>query len=90
MLAYLDARGTLTLPREICEQIGLKMGGEVEVKLDPDGRVTLAKISAEDWAARHAKLDPDRFKKMVGTLKSDMTTDEIMLELRGERDDLLG
>ena len=86
MQAYVEATGAVTLPREICDQIGLKAGDEVEVGVDAAGHVTLVKIS--DWATRQAKLDPDRFKKVRGILKSDMTTDEIMLELRGERDDL--
>lgn len=86
MHAYVEPTGAVTLPREICDQIGLKAGDEVEVGVDAAGRVTLVKVA--DWATRQARLDPDRFKKMRGTLKSDKTTDEIMLELRGERDDL--
>lgn len=87
MQAYVQFDGTVTIPQEVRDRIGLQAGDEVDVDVDSEGRVTLAKV-AEDWAARNARLDPDRFKKMRGTLKSDLTTDEIMLQLRGERDDL--
>lgn len=80
----LTVKGQVTIPKALRDRLGLTPGCQVEFDVDPAGRVTLRKASAEKAP------DPDRFRRLFGsaTAAEGMTTDEIMLLLRGEREGL--
>lgn len=76
----ITTKGQVTIPKPMRDHLGLAPGSEVAFTLEPDGRVVLSKV-AEDRAA----LTPaERIARVRGIAKSDLTTDEIMLLLRGE------
>ncbi len=80
-------KGQVTIPKEIRDRLGIVPGSEVDfvasdngallVRVDnPDDQNVIRDF--DDWAAR-----------VKGTFETGgMTTDEFMLWLRGERDDL--
>ncbi|WP_192912501.1 AbrB/MazE/SpoVT family DNA-binding domain-containing protein [Paracraurococcus ruber] len=76
-------KGQVTIPKPIRDRLGLAPGSRVEFVPQPDGRVVLQK--ADEGGAK-----PDPFAQAMGsaTALKGMTTDEIMLLLRGEREDL--
>lgn len=78
MATTITSKGQVTIPKPVRERLNLKPGGAVEFELADDGRVVLVK------AGRKTKQRPSRFERIRGTLKSDMTTDEIMALLRGD------
>lgn len=76
-------KGQVTIPKEIRDRLGIKTGSEVEFIPRDDG-VMLVPMDASQaknfrqWAA-----------SVAGTLDTmGMTTDEYIVWLRGERDDL--
>jgi AbrB family looped-hinge helix DNA binding protein len=77
-------KGQVTIPKPIRDRLGLRPGDRVAFDLDDQGRVSLRKAEAD------APPEPDRFSRLIGcaTALKGMTTDEIMLLLRGEREDL--
>lgn len=77
-------KGQVTIPKPVRDRLGLTPGSKVEFEIDPAGHVTLRKAGPD------APADPDRFRRLFGraTAAEGMTTDEIMLLLRGEREDL--
>lgn len=76
-------KGQVTIPKEIRDRYGIKSGSEVEFVATDKGAVLVAvkpkaDLSFREWA-----------DSVAGTLDiQGMTTDEYMLWLRGERDDL--
>ena len=78
----ITVKGQVTIPKPIRDRLGLKPGSRVEFVMQPDGRVVMQRAEAPPAA-------PDRFAAAMGTATAlkGMTTDEIMLLLRGERDD---
>ncbi len=61
----------------IRDTLNTGLGNPVEFAMDADGQITVRKADGEE-------PDPHRFDRVRGSLKSDMTTDEIMALLRGE------
>ena len=67
-------------PQADARPSGSRPGNEVVFTPKPDGRVVLSKVLAD-----RASLTPaERIARVRGIVKSTMTTDEIMLLLRGE------
>lgn len=76
----ITTKGQVTIPKPMRDHLGLHPGSEVTFTLEPDGRVVLSKV-----AERPTELTPaERIARVRGIAKSNMTTDEIMLLLRGE------
>lgn len=77
-------KGQVTIPKAVRDRLGLKPGDRVAFETDEQGRVSLRKAEPE------APPDIDRFRRLFGcaTAAEGMTTDEIMLLLRGGREDL--
>ena len=66
-------KGQVTIPRRIREHYGLLPGSEVRFE-EENGHVELVKSQ-----------DRDVWQKYRGLLKTNKTTDEILLRLRGPR-----
>jgi AbrB family looped-hinge helix DNA binding protein len=76
----ITTKGQVTIPKPMRDHLGLHPGSEVTFTLEPDGRVVLSKV-----AEAGAELTPaERIARVRGIARSTMTTDEIMLLLRGE------
>jgi AbrB family looped-hinge helix DNA binding protein len=72
----------VTVPKRVRDYLGLEPGAEVEFELRPEGDVVIRR------AGRHLKRRRmSRFAELRGTLKTGMTTDELMRLLRGYGED---
>jgi antitoxin PrlF len=74
MKATVSEKGQVTIPKKLRERLGIRTGDV----LDFDER-------AGELVARKALID-DPIEAVRGIFKTGKTTDEIMLELRGEPD----
>lgn len=80
-------KGQVTIPKEIRDHFGIHPGSEVEFIASEKGPL-LVKSDA-DTPEERARRFEDWAKTVEGTLDlGGMTTDEYMIWLRGERDDL--
>ena len=76
-------KGQVTIPKEIREHLGIEPGSEVEFVASENGALLVKsdagqRSSVAEWA-----------KRVQGTLDlGGMSTDEYMIWLRGEREDL--
>lgn len=71
------SKGQITIPKDIRETLGIKVGDEVEFAENERGVITMRK-----------KSPPRDFHKWRGFLKDEFkgrTTDDVMEELRGRR-----
>jgi AbrB family looped-hinge helix DNA binding protein len=76
-------KGQVTIPKEIRDRYGIKSGSEVEFVATDKGAVLVVVKPKEDLSFR------EWADSVAGTLDlQGMTTDEYMLWLRGERNDL--
>ena len=73
------SKGQVTIPKRVRDRLSIKPGSVVEFELSPDGRVVLTKAGKKPATPRKG-----RFERLRGSLKSDMTTDEIMALMRGD------
>lgn len=78
MSTTVTQKGQVTIPKAVRDRLGIGPGSRVTFELAADGDVVLRPVEIRTPAA------DDRFARMVGTLKTDMTTDEIMDLLRGD------
>jgi AbrB family looped-hinge helix DNA binding protein len=77
MKTTVSEKGQITIPKPLRERLGIRPGQVLEVRED-HGRLVMTKQIAKDaWDG------------VIGILDSGKSTDEIMLELRGDRGDLL-
>lgn len=80
-------KGQVTIPKEIRDHFGIHPGSEVEFIASEKGPLIVK--SDADTLEERARRFMDWAKSVEGTLDLDgMTTDEYMIWLRGERDDL--
>ncbi|CAN7147141.1 AbrB/MazE/SpoVT family DNA-binding domain-containing protein [Rhizobium sp. LjRoot254] len=80
-------KGQVTIPKDIRDHFGIKPGSEVEFIASERGAL-LVKSDATTSSERRERIE-DWAKQVEGTFDLDgMTTDEYMIWLRGERDDL--
>jgi len=80
-------KGQVTIPKEIRDHLGIRPGSEVQFIPAKDGAIL---VKATDADAGHRRF-MEWAKEVEGTLDlAGMTTDEYMIWLRGERDDLPG
>ncbi len=78
MSTTVTSKGQVTIPKAVRDRLNIKPGNQVNFELADDGRVVLVK------AGKKTALPKSRFELIRGTMKGDMTTDEIMLLLRGD------
>jgi antitoxin PrlF len=79
MSTTVTSKGQVTIPKPIRDRLNIKPGSAVDFELAPDGRIVLTK------AGKKSPTPPKgRFDRLRGSMKSDMTTDEIMALLRGD------
>ena len=71
------SKANVTIPTPVRDRLTLTPASQVDFVLAPDGHVVLVK------AGRKAAPPKSRFDRILGTLKTDMTTDEIMALMRG-------
>jgi AbrB family looped-hinge helix DNA binding protein len=83
MTSTMTSKGQVTVPKRLRDYLGLEPGAEVEFELRPEGDVVVR--PARRGHARQRR--PGRFAKLRGTLKTGMTTDELMRLLRGYDED---
>jgi AbrB family looped-hinge helix DNA binding protein len=80
-------KGQVTIPKEIRDHLGIKPGSEVDF-IASDAGALLVKAGADGSAERHRRLEKwaDRVEGMLDL--GGMSTDDYMIWLRGERDDI--
>ncbi len=76
-MTKMTTKGQVTIPKRLRDHLGLKPGSDVDFEVERDGRVYLK---------AHDGPPESRFARLRGSLKTSMTTDEIMALLRGEDD----
>jgi AbrB family looped-hinge helix DNA binding protein len=74
----LSTKRQVTIPIQICEQLGIGPGREIEYVTLDDGRVVIVPIPKENVAIRSA------IQKWRGKSVLKKTTEEIMRETRGD------
>jgi AbrB family looped-hinge helix DNA binding protein len=73
------SKGQVTIPKRVRDALGLKGGSKVHIEAHPGKMATLKPVG------RTSKSEfARRIEKVRGTLKTKMTTDEIMELLRGD------
>lgn len=78
MRIHIDSTGKTTLPQRILDHLGVKTDDVVEIKVDANGRIYLQRADTEPPVAR------DGLDRIRGTMKSGMSTDDIMKMTRGD------
>ena len=80
MSTTVTSKGQVTIPKPVRDRLNIKPGSQVDFELAPDGR-----RRAGEGRARNRPLR-QRAGSIVcaASLKSDMTTDEIMALMRGD------
>jgi len=73
-MTTMTSKGQVTVPKRLRDAVGLKPGSRVSFELQ-DGHILLK---------RESKPARSRFEKVRGSLKSALTTDQIMALLRGD------
>jgi antitoxin PrlF len=72
------SKGQVTIPKPFRDRLNIKPGSQVQFELAEDGRIVLGK------AGKKSAPPKGRFDRLRGTMKSGMTTDEIMALMRGD------
>jgi AbrB family looped-hinge helix DNA binding protein len=78
MKTTVSEKGQITIPKALREKLGIRPGQVLDFSADDCGRLIATKASTR------SALD-----ELYGVLNLGKTTDEIMRELRGEREDLI-
>jgi len=78
MSTTVTSKGQVTIPKAVRERMGITPGSEVEFSLNEQGEIVLLKCG------RKPRPKESPFAKIRGTVKTDMTTDQIMALLRGD------
>lgn len=83
MTSTMTSKGQVTVPKRLRDHLGLGPGSEVEFELQATGQVV---VRAARASRRKRRIS--RFAKLRGSLKTGMTTDELMRLLRGYDEDV--
>jgi antitoxin PrlF len=78
MKAIISEKGQVTIPKPIRDRLGLRPGQVLDFEADAQGRLIATKSPVRSVV-----------DAVYGILQLDAATDEIMRELRGDREDLL-
>jgi AbrB family looped-hinge helix DNA binding protein len=76
-MATVTSKGQVTIPKAMRDALGIRPGAQVEFELE-DSRIVIRK-----------RVPEEALRKWQGYLRGKLpfkTTDELILELRGERD----
>jgi antitoxin PrlF len=79
----MTSKGQVLLPKAIRDRSGLVPGGPVRVGINDRGEVVVLPDREETREERRARIEAD-IKAVTGIIQNGMTTDEMMLELRGD------
>lgn len=74
----LTSKRQVTVPLQICNQLGIGPGREIDYATLEDGRIVIVPLPEKKKDIREV------LKKWMGTGVSGMTTEEILNETRGE------
>jgi antitoxin PrlF len=74
-MTTMTSKGQVTVPKPMRDALGLKPGSKVVFEYQGNGKAVIRRAGA---------APKSRFAKLRGSLKSDLTTDEIMAMLRGD------
>lgn len=74
----LTSKRQVTVPLQICNQLGIGPGREIDYTTLEDGRITIVAVPQQKPSFEEV------LKKWMGTGISGMSTEEIMRETRGE------
>lgn len=83
MISTMTSKGQVTVPKSLRDRLGLRPGAAVEFELRPQGEVVVRPARP----GRQRRRRTGRFARLRGTLKTGMTTDELMRLLRGYGED---
>lgn len=72
-MTRVTSKGQVTIPKEICDELGLRPGDEVTFEETEDGYVI------------QKDVDENRFEKWRGVADTGASVEEQMRELRGDR-----
>jgi len=75
--AAVTSKGQVTIPKPVRDLLGIEPGTIVDFQRNDQGEIVL--VRSDPSSSR-----PSRFSRLRGTLKSDLSTDEIMAMLRGD------
>lgn len=82
------SKGQVTIPKEIRDHLGIGPGSEVDF-VESDGTVLLVSLDDEQAQRRREKAILAWADRVAGTIDlGGMTTDELIADLRGPRDEL--
>ena len=76
MTVSVNGKGQVTIPKPIRDHLGIGPGSRVDFRLAANGGVMIEKT--------HGPQQPSCFAKARGSAGPGMTTDELMVLLRGE------
>ncbi|MBS0279441.1 MAG: AbrB/MazE/SpoVT family DNA-binding domain-containing protein [Proteobacteria bacterium] len=79
MSTTVTSKGQVTIPKRVRDALGLKPGSKVQIGVEMPGTAILRPAGKPKKSEYRKRLDNVR-----GTLKLDMTTDEMMKFLRGD------
>jgi antitoxin PrlF len=77
MSAAVTSKGQVTIPKPVRDQLGIEQGTRVDVRRNDRGEIVLSRADGRP-------AEPSRFAKLRGSLKTELSTDEIMAMLRDE------
>lgn len=75
MSAAVTSKGQVTIPKPVRDLLGIVPGTRVDFRRNDNGEIVLFRTD---------ETPPSRFAKLRGSLKTDLSTDEIMKMLRGD------
>jgi AbrB family looped-hinge helix DNA binding protein len=74
MRAIVSEKGQVTIPKELRDRLGIRTGQPLDFTAE-NGRLIAVK-----------EMPADAFEELFGILKRAQSTDEVILEMRGEAD----
>jgi len=75
MSTTVTSKGQVTIPKSVRDLLGIAPGSKVEFRSNAAGEIVVEPAGT---------AQPSRFAKLRGTLKTDLSTDEIMAMLRDD------
>jgi AbrB family looped-hinge helix DNA binding protein len=82
MATTVTVKGQVTIPKEVRDAVGIQPGDSVEVRATASGGVYIEKAGAkDDYKERLYAIG------RLGLIKDGKSTDEFMLEMRGDPDE---